>query len=163
MDRAACDISFKAVFTKKNREEVEMMQFKRAACTVMASMLMLSGLCVNAQAAEGPLPDQTVVETFQLQRAENGFDLRISGGHSAKADTGFWMGAGETITIRATYTPVQASLDVGVEGSDGTFYYTTVTGGSINKTIRVPEAGNYKLAIRNNASVTVKVSGYVNY
>lgn len=52
------------------------------------------------------------------------------------------MEAGETITVSATYTPRSASVD---------------------KTIRVNQRGDYTLAIRNNSSNTVSVSGFVNY
>ena len=54
-------------------------------------------------------------------------------------------------------------MDFGLVDPEGVFHYFTVTGGSIDKTIRVSESGNYKFAIRNNSGVTVKVSGIINY
>ena len=71
--------------------------------------------------------------------------------------------AGETVTINASYSPFSASVDFGLIAPDGYFYYINVKNGSINKTIRVDERGNYMLAVRNNSDDTVSVVGYVNY
>lgn len=70
---------------------------------------------------------------------------------------------GETITYNCTYTPSNASVDVGFIAPDGYFYYSNCTTGSINKTFRVSQRGSYTLAIINNSDVTVTVTGTVNY
>lgn len=75
----------------------------------------------------------------------------------------FPLEAGETVTINASYSPFSASVDFGLIAPDGYFYYINVKNGSINKTIRVDERGNYMLAVRNNSDDTVSVVGYVNY
>lgn len=67
------------------------------------------------------------------------------------------------MNISAVYAPENSSMDFGLVDTDDVFHYFTVTGGSIDKTIRVSESGNYKFAIRNNSGVTVKVSGIINY
>ena len=54
-------------------------------------------------------------------------------------------------------------MDFGLVDSEGIFHYVNVTTGSIDKTIEVPENGNYVFAIRNNSESTVKVSGFVTY
>ena len=54
-------------------------------------------------------------------------------------------------------------MDFGLVDPEGVVHYFTVTGGSIDKTIRVSESGNYKFAIRTNSGVTGKVSGIINY
>lgn len=41
--------------------------------------------------------------------------------------------------------------------------FINVTTGSIDKTIEIPENGDYTLAIRNNSSKSVKVTGVVRY
>lgn len=69
----------------------------------------------------------------------------------------------ETVTINASYSPLSASVDFGLIAPDGYFYYSNVKNGSINKTIRVDERGNYMLAVRNNSSSTISVVGFVNY
>ena len=68
-----------------------------------------------------------------------------------------------TVTIKAAYTPMDASVDVGLVDSDGAFHYFNVKNGSIDKTIRIETRGNYKLAIRNNSGNVISVSGYVKY
>ena len=45
----------------------------------------------------------------------------------------------------------------------GNLHYINVTTGSIDKTIEIPENGDYTLAIRNNSSKSVKVTGVVRY
>ena len=73
------------------------------------------------------------------------------------------MAAGESVTINASYLPKTASVDFGLVDSDGIFHFVNVTGGSIDKTIRIKESGNYTFAVRNNSSSTIEVSGFVNY
>ena len=71
--------------------------------------------------------------------------------------------AGETVTIKATYTPFSASVDFGLIAPDGYFYYLNSDDGSFDETIKVDERGNYTFAVQNNSSKAVSVSGYVNY
>lgn len=54
-------------------------------------------------------------------------------------------------------------MDFGLIAPNGMYYYFNVTNGSIDKTIQVPENGDYTLQIRNNADVEVEVAGFVNY
>ena len=103
------------------------------------------------------------IDSLIESRATKTFYIKISGNTLSKASSSFSMFAGETITIDATYSPSTAKLDVGLIASDGSFHYFTATGGRISKMIRMEEAGTYTLAIRNNASCQVTVSGSVNY
>lgn len=86
-----------------------------------------------------------------------------TGAVDESADTSFTMSAGETVWIRANYSPENASLDFGLVDSNEKFHYINVTTGSIDKTIEIPENGDYTLAIRNNSSKSVKVTGDVRY
>ena len=63
----------------------------------------------------------------------------------------------------SNYSPENASLDFGLVDSNEKFHYINVTTGSIDKTIEIPENGDYTLAIRNNSSKSVKVTGVVRY
>ena len=96
-------------------------------------------------------------------RATVSFDLTVKSGFTSIANQAFPMEAGETVTIKAAYTPMDASVDVGLVDSDGAFHYFNVKNGSIDKTIRIETRGNYKLAIRNNSGNVISVSGYVKY
>ena len=89
--------------------------------------------------------------------------MTISAKTKALADTSFSMMSGETVTIKASYAPFDASVDFGLVDSDGVFHYFNVTNGSIDKTIRISESGKYTLQIKNNSDSEVKVSGFVNY
>lgn len=103
------------------------------------------------------------IDNLIESRATETYYIKISANTLSKASSSFSMSAGETITIDATYSPSTAKLDVGLIYSDGSFHYFTATGGRISKTIRMEEAGTYTLAIQNNASYKVTVSGSVNY
>lgn len=75
----------------------------------------------------------------------------------------FSMEEGDLITFNCTYTNASASVDFGFIAPDGLFYYVNSTSGSINQTIEVTQTGQYMLAIRNNASYAVTVTGTVKY
>ena len=104
--------------------------------------------------------DMTAVTT----RASANFEVDLEENSiSVMRNVKFPLEAGETVTINASYSPFSASVDFGLIAPDGYFYYINVKNGSINKTIRVDERGNYMLAVRNNSDDTVSVVGYVNY
>ena len=104
--------------------------------------------------------DMTAVTT----RASVNFEVDLEENSiSVMRNVKFPLEAGETVTINASYSPFSASVDFGLIAPDGYFYYINVKNGSINKTIRVDERGNYMLAVRNNSDDTVSVVGYVNY
>lgn len=73
------------------------------------------------------------------------------------------MMVGETITIKASYAPFSADVDIGFIAPDGRFYYISVTGGSIDQTIQVSQSGLYTLQIRNNSDAEIEIAGFVNY
>lgn len=95
--------------------------------------------------------------------ATNSFNMSIPAQTDAVANTSFSLAAGETVTIKASYSPFSASVDFGLIAPDGKFHYVNVTSGSIDTTILVDESGRYTLQIRNNSNVEVQVSGFVNY
>ena len=104
--------------------------------------------------------DMTAVTT----RASVNFEVDLEENSiSVMRNVKFPLEAGETITINASYSPFSSSVDSGLIAPDGYNYYINVKNGSINKTIRVDERGNYKLAVRNDSDDTVSVVGYVNY
>ena len=98
-----------------------------------------------------------------VERATGSFKTTVKPGVIAKRTTKLPLEAGEEVTIKATYTPYSASVDVGLIDSDGIFHYITVSDGIINETIVIEERGSYTFAIRNNGKVDIEVSGYVNY
>ena len=74
-----------------------------------------------------------------------------------------YMEADETVTINCSYSPASTSVDFGLLDSNNVFHYVNVTNGSVNQTIRISSRGYYSVAIRNNSSRSISVTGYVNY
>ena len=136
------------------------MKTERCLLTLLACAVLASGLGVYAGAVG---PEEDTGAEILIQRSSKRFSLDVSADTLSKAGQSFDLEAGETITIQASYSPSSASVDFGYLDPDGLFHFVTVTGGSVNYTFEVDERGSYTLAIRNNSSRTVSVSGYVNY
>ncbi|NBI67088.1 hypothetical protein D1646_09700 [Pseudoflavonifractor sp. 60] len=75
----------------------------------------------------------------------------------------FTLTVDDIIRYDCVYTPRFASVDFGYIAPDGKFYSKNCTSGSINRSFQVDNAGTYTLAIRNNSSNTVTVTGTVKY
>lgn len=96
-------------------------------------------------------------------RASSRFNADIPGNIFFTANSSFPLDAGESVTIKASYSPSSASVDFGLVAPDGIFYYVTAAGGSVSKTFLIEESGHYTLAIRNNSGAEISVSGRVSY
>ncbi|WP_298020522.1 hypothetical protein [uncultured Dysosmobacter sp.] len=138
---------------------------RRFSCMVLTGMAMIGCLCTSAGAVEGSdaISGEYEQSETAIARATGPLDWTIKANSRKVMDTAFSMAAGESVRIRAIYSPEDASLDFGLLDSDGVYHYINVTTGSIDKTIEVPENGSYTLAIRNNSSNSVKVTGIVRY
>ena len=145
--------------------EREVKEMRRLLCMVLTGAVMIGCLCTGT----GAVDESNVVSySFEttgtaITRATGNLDWTIEANGTVVADTSFTMSAGETVWIRANYSPENASLDFGLVDSNEKFHYINVTTGSIDKTIEIPENGDYTLAIRNNSSKSVKVTGVVRY
>ena len=126
---------------------------------MMACMVIMGTTCANAEAVSDTFESKMSIAVF----ASGSFSMSVSPYGKSEASTAFPLEAGETVHISAVYTPESASMDFGLVDPDGVFHYINVTDGSIDKTIRVNENGNYTFAVRNNSGQTVKVSGFVKY
>lgn len=135
------------------------MNMRRNLCLLFACIVVLS--CFSAPAAAADISDQGVEITER--RATGKFDFEIPAKTLMKASSSFPMEYGETVTIKAVYSPDSASVDFGLIDSDGLFYPVRGSNGSIDQTIRIDERGTYTFAVRNNSSYKVSVSGFVNY
>ena len=140
------------------------MRLKRFFCVVLVCMLFvgLVGMPVGATEQEDTI-SENAMQNFMLSRATGSFNMTIPAKTKLSASTSFPLAAGETVTIKASYSPFSASVDFGLIAPNGVYYYFNVTDGSIDKTIQVPESGDYTLQIRNNADIEVEVAGFVNY
>lgn len=143
------------------------MKLRRAFCVAMACALLCSFHATSAgTASRASGKFSTDVPANNIQQADmpanNIQQTNVPANNILQADKSFPLAAGETVRINASYTP-DASVDFGLIDEDGIFHFLTVTNGSIDITIRISRRGHYTLAIRNNASVDISVSGYVTY
>lgn len=95
--------------------------------------------------------------------ATGSFDTDVPANTTVKAKRSFPLEVGEVVTIKATYSPFSASVDFGLIAPDNLFYGLNTKNGSFDEEIEVTQRGNYVLAVRNNSSQTIHVSGHVNY
>lgn len=135
------------------------MRLKKLFCMVLASVIVVSCLGVSAAAAE---KDTQGLEPRTVN-ATGKFNMDVPGNTTVKADSSFPLEVGEVVTIKATYSPFSASVDFGLIAPDGLFYGLNANDGSFDEAIEVNQRGNYTLAVRNNSSSTIHVSGHVNY
>ena len=138
---------------------------KKGLCMVMAVATILGNIGINAKAVDLSTEVFTIQEETALagMRALGTLDMSIGAKKKATSSKSFTLSSGDTVYILAEYTPKSANVDVGVVDPDGIFNYLSVSGGTINEYIQVEKGGNYKLAIRNNSSKAIQLSGTVEY
>lgn len=140
------------------------MRMIKMTCMALTVVLLLSVISIPVQAAE---LENTAQGVFVMElggtRATGSFNMSIPAKSKALANSSFPLAAGETVTIKASYSPFDASVDFGLIDPSGVFHYFNITDGSIDKTIQVDESGSYTLQVRNNSSTEVNVLGFVNY
>ena len=135
------------------------MRTKSCLCVLIVCVLSVACFGTNVEAVDSGAQEPEIFAS----RASGRFSMDIPGGALVTADQDFPMEAGETVTIKASYSPFDASVDFGLIDSDGSFHYFNTNDGTFDKTIKIKERGYYTLAVRNNSSDTINVSGYVNY
>lgn len=139
---------------------------KKAAAAVCVLLAVLLTGAVLFQRDRG---DQvTPIKDMEVEAAvvpSSSFDMSIGlrANGRIRAETSFPLEAGDLVTIQATYTPAPASVDFGLVGPDGRYYFVSVTSGSIHQTIQVDQKGSYTLQVRNQSTETVRISGTVEY
>lgn len=127
------------------------------------SLLLVLVVCVSSFSMTAMAVEPELQGEESVLRATGRFSMDVPGGVIAKANDSFPLEAGEKVTIKATYTPFSASVDIGLIAPDGYFHYINVDDGIFDETIEVDKRGNYIFAVMNNSSETISVSGYVNY
>ena len=144
-------------------------------CKVLGCAAMVCCLSVTAWASDGTvlleMLERNTPDIIEPADFSSGTIARVTGAvrttisaNSVKAvGDDLSLDAGETVTFDCTYSPASASMDFGLVAPDGYFYSINVTTGSINKTIQVSTRGTYTVAIRNNSSSAVTVTGTARY
>lgn len=155
------------------------MSLKKLLQNTLICVMAIGFLCITANAQEvgygqilnlGEMDCEQVdilgmstVDENIMVRSTNSINATVAGySHSVSRQTVYLVDRG-IISINCSYSPSSASVDFGVIAPDGYFYFLNVEGGSINRSIRVNQSGSYAVAIRNNSSDTIYVSGFVNY
>ncbi len=140
------------------------MWMKKLICIGLVCVLAAGTVAIPAKAAETEsISVENVSANTILPLATGSFSMTIPAKSIAQANSSFPLAAGETVTIKASYSPFSASMDFGLVAPDGKFYCVNITDGSVDETIQVKESGDYTLQIMNNADVEVEVAGFVNY
>ena len=133
------------------------MKGKKVLVLVLSCMMLLGCLSVSTTAAQQEGTGDIAI------MATNRFNTIVPANTAIQTGYGFSLVAGESVTIKATYTPFSASVDFGLVAPDGLFYGINTNNGTFDETIGVDQNGVYTLVIFNRSSVAINVSGYVNY
>ncbi len=154
------------------------MRIKKFLALFLACAIAMGALSLTASADTGHSDDILRMEDMKCEmidvskievleesstRATGSLNSDIPANTLGVSDIKFSLEVGETVTINCSYSPAFANMDFGVIAPDGYFYFLSVKGGSINRSIVVSQRGGYSLAIRNNSSHVVTVVGFVNY
>ena len=119
------------------------MRLKKAFCLLLAGILTFACLTLEAGAVQA----EPEANTLSIERASGRFSVDVGKQSTFTADSTFPLDIGDTVTIKATYTPRS------LPGQRGSF----------SETFKVDQRGDYTLAIRNNSDSTVSISGTVTY
>lgn len=140
------------------------MRLKRWLCMAVACVVFLGCVSAPAEATEvEPATSDSMFPMVLNTRATGSFNMIIPANKTLSASSSFPLSVEETVTIKASFNPFSANLDVGLIAPDGNFYYFKVTDGIIDKTIQVSMSGDYTLQIRNNSGFDVELTGFVRY
>lgn len=139
------------------RKEVKPTVLKRCFCMLL--VVALVG-CLGMEAGAVQTADDV---SPAIERASGRFSMDVYKNEVVAADTSFPLEIGETVSINASYSPRSASVDFGLIAPDGLFYPCRAQNGRFDKTIEVDQRGYYTLAVRNNSSFDIYVSGFVTY
>ncbi len=132
---------------------------KRRQYLAFLLVCILTLACAVAPAAAADSFDDSV----SVLRVSGRLNQSIPAKSTVTVAEGFYLAEGDAIEYDCTYTPRSASVDFGVIAPDGLFYAMNSTTGSINQSLQVSQTGRYTLAIRNNESYAVSVTGTVRY
>ena len=133
------------------------MKFRKTVCALLVLAAIIC--CVSPTALAADRNAATPIQPFST----GNFSLTVPAGTIIDSNSTLPLDDGDTVVIRATFTPPSASVDFGIIAPNGQFYYVNVTGGVADITIHITRRGNYTFAICNNSSSPISVSGYINY
>lgn len=150
------------------------MGLKKFTALVLICVLMAGCFSPTAEASGSPGSHIVYMEDMESELlltiytnvapyALGTINTTVSAHSISGASEQIYLDADETVTINCSYSPASTSVDFGLLDSNNVFHYVNVTNGSVNQTIRISSRGYYSVAIRNNSSRSISVTGYVNY
>lgn len=135
---------------------------KRCICVVLVLVMVLGSATVCHAEDYNITVEENRTELHEL-RASGHFSFSVKAQGTYYIANVLSLEAGDTVRINATYSPTSASIYVGLVDANGKFYYARPTNGQIDITIAVQKRGDYWLAVVNNSTNPVSISGYVYY
>lgn len=135
---------------------------KRFICVVLVLVMVLSNVSVCSAKGQTNTVEQTAMD-FDVARATGHFSFNVKAQGIHYIENVLPLEAGETVRINASYSPISASIYVGLIDEQGKFYYANATNGSVNVSIEIEEQGDYRFAVVNYSTIAVSISGYVYY
>lgn len=133
------------------------MMHKRLRALLLTCILILSCAVVPVGAVENSAVNKVIM------RSTGQVNHTIQANSIIALSDWISLDKDEEVRYNCTYTSKSASVDFGLIDSDDVFHYQNCTSGSISETIRITKAGQYKIAIRNNASYSITVTGNIRY
>lgn len=157
---AVIEVDTAALFSTIESNEAQMVNVleKQAGAVVVAPEFShFSDVATsNALQAGGDVEQTDYVPGTESH--EDGIDPESSGELAAGKSWSYdaqSMSKGQKITISVDYTPTSSNMQIGLKDSNGTVYYTTVTGGSGSATFSINKTGTYSIYVGNPSSVSV--------
>ncbi len=138
------------------------MSFKKVLTSALACAFLTACLSLPVGAVETTSNIDTQSNSI-VARASESIRFNVSANKISVSRSTFSLEEDDTVTFDCTYSPKSADIDIGLVASDGTFYHASGSSGSINKSIRISKRGSYSVAVRNNSSSSVTVTGIINY
>lgn len=133
------------------------MMHKRLRALLLTCILILSCAVVPVGAVENSAVNKVIM------RSTGQVNHTIQANSIIALSDWISLDKDEEVRYNCTYTSKSASVDFGYVDANNAFYYLNCTSGSIYKSLKIRESGEYRIAIRNNASYDITVTGYIRY
>lgn len=157
---AVIEVEPAALFSTIGNSDVQMVNVleKQAGAVVVAPEFshFSDVVAPNALQVGGDVEQTNYVPGTESHK--DGIDPEASGELAAGKSWSYdaqSMSKGQKITISVDYTPTSSNVQIGLKDSNGTVYYTTVTGGSGSATFSINKNGTYSIYVGNPSSVSV--------
>lgn len=130
---------------------------KRLWTALLICAFVFSGTVIPTKAVEIP------VDTGVIVRAIGQINHTIPANTLVFVSDWVSLDKDELLRYNCTYISKSASVDFGYVDSDSAFHYLNCTSGSIYGSLKITKLGEYRIAIRNNESYDITVTGNIRY